>query len=465
MKTNKITNFKATAIDLIRGVELSLVLVKCFPNLYHKLGLFFFKNKMWNKLLQNHSDFICGHNPCKLLLPVWLLALGNADTSFEVFNKPIHQSLICVADTNNSREVNPGIVFFSSATDSLRLSSHDAFIAHGDCSFSIYNSSKIDQSFCTVSHKDIVYVADKYKVHAERLNETTPYRGCDSLNSLVTMRGNAEELPRPLGTGYKVTRRTAATVPLTDGQTPPGDSLSVTDFQAQIQWYGSFVTITDQVQYVVQDRVLNEATKVLSLQLGLTIDTLIRDMMVSTASTIQCTHGTNGNTPTEITDADIQTAIVALRQGNARLMTNPLPGENKFGTSPVRSSYWGFMSVDQQSNLEAVSSFIYSANYPNPLNALEAEWGATRNVRWLLNTNGYSNGASPNVYSSFILGQEAYGVVRLGAKEAEFIVKPLGASGTADPLNQRGTVGYKYPFATRILNDNWITRLTATLAT
>lgn len=42
-----------------------------------------------------------------------------------------------------------------------------------------------------------------------------------------------------------------------------------------------------------------------------------------------------------------------------------------------------------------------------------------------------------------------YGVVRLGAKEAEFIVKPLGASGTADPLNQRGTVGYKYPFATR----------------
>jgi N4-gp56 family major capsid protein len=35
----------------------------------------------------------------------------------------------------------------------------------------------------------------------------------------------------------------AATVPLTDGQTPPGDQLSVTDFQAQIQWYGDFVTI------------------------------------------------------------------------------------------------------------------------------------------------------------------------------------------------------------------------------
>jgi N4-gp56 family major capsid protein len=120
------------------------------------------------------------------------------------------------------------------------------------------------------------------------------------------------------------------------------------------------------------------------------------------------------------------------------------------------------MSVDLQDDLEAVSSFMSVANYANQSNSLDAEWGTTRNVRWLLNTNGFSNGDDPNVYSNFILGQEAYGVVRLGAKEAEFIVKPLGASGTADPLNQRGTVGYKYPFATRILNDNWITRLTAT---
>jgi hypothetical protein len=53
-------------------------------------------------------------------------------------------------------------------------------------------------------------------------------------------------------------------------------------------------------------------------------------------------------------------------------------------------------------------------------------------------------------------------VVKLGSKEAEFVVKPLGSAGTSDPLNQRGSVGYKYPFATRLLNDNWITRLLST---
>jgi N4-gp56 family major capsid protein len=277
----------------------------------------------------------------------------------------------------------------------------------------------------------------------------------------------AQKRTIPLNSGDQMIFRryatlSAATVPITDGTTPPGDSLAVTDFSTEIKWYGNFVVITDQVQFTVQDRVLNEATRVLSLQLGLTIDTLIRNMMVATASSINASQGTNGNTPTEITTADIKTAVRALRLGNARLMTKPIPGENRFATSPVRSSYWGFMDVNLQPDLEACADFLSAANYPNPMDALEAEWGSTNNVRWLLSTNGFATSDAIPVYNNIILGQEAYGVVKLGSKEAEFIVKPLGSSGTSDPLNQRGSVGYKYPFATRILNDNWITRLLST---
>lgn len=277
----------------------------------------------------------------------------------------------------------------------------------------------------------------------------------------------AQKRTIPLNSGDQMIFRrystlTAATVPITDGTTPPGDALSVTDFSTQIKWYGNFCTITDQVQFTVQDRVLNEATRVLSLQLGLTLDTLIRNMMVATASSVSCAAGVNGNTPTEITTQDIKVAVRALRLGNARLMTKPIPGELRFATSPVRSSYWGFMDVTLQADLEACADFLSSANYPNPMDALEAEWGSTNNVRWLLSTNGFATSAAIPVWNNIILGQEAYGVVKLGSKEAEFIVKPLGSSGTSDPLNQRGSVGYKYPFATRLLNDNWITRLLAT---
>lgn len=189
-------------------------------------------------------------------------------------------------------------------------------------------------------------------------------------------------------------------------------------------------------------------------------------MMVATASAIYCSQGVNNQNATEITTADIKIAVKALRLGNARLMTKPIMGENRFATSPVRSSYWGFMDVNIQNDLEACADFLSAANYPNPMDALEAEWGSTNNVRWLLSTNGITSGVStPDSYpiwNNIIVGQEAYGVVKLGSKEAEFIVKPLGSSGTSDPLNQRGSVGYKYPFATRLLNDNWITRLLST---
>ena len=92
-----------------------------------------------------------------------------------------------------------------------------------------------------------------------------------------------------------------------------------------------------------------------------------------------------------------------------KAMTKPIPGENRFATSPVRSSDWGFMDVTLQLDLEACADFLSAANYPNPLDALEAEWGSTNNCRWLLSTNGYASSASPPVYNNIILGQEAYG--------------------------------------------------------
>lgn len=257
----------------------------------------------------------------------------------------------------------------------------------------------------------------------------------------------------------------AATTPLTEAVTPPGASESVIDFSTQISWYGSFMIVSDVVQYTVQDRVLNELTKVLSLQLGLTLDTLARDMMVSTSSTIACSHGINGNTPTEITDTDLQIVQRALRQGNAEFLTPMIEGELKFGTAPSRQSFWGFMSVDQEMDLEAVTSFNAVANYANQSTTLMAEWGQTRNIRWLTSTNGFNDGGDPAIYSSFVLGREAYGVVKLGAMQAQLIVKPLGSAGTTDALDQRSSVGFKVPWGGRILNDNWIARVTATLQT
>ena len=45
------------------------------------------------------------------------------------------------------------------------------------------------------------------------------------------------------------------------------------------------------------------------------------------------------------------------------------------------------------------------------------------------------------IYSTVILGKNAFGTA--GDKTVEIINKALGSAGTGDPLNQRGTVGWK----------------------
>ena len=58
----------------------------------------------------------------------------------------------------------------------------------------------------------------------------------------------AQKRTIPLNSGDQMIFRrystlSAATVPIQDGTTPPGDALSVTDFSTQVKWYGNFVVI------------------------------------------------------------------------------------------------------------------------------------------------------------------------------------------------------------------------------
>lgn len=65
------------------------------------------------------------------------------------------------------------------------------------------------------------------------------------------------------------------------------------------------------------------------------------------------------------------------------------------------------------------------------------------------------------VQATLVFGKDAYGVISIdGSDVIESIIKPCGSSGTADPLNQRATVGAKVAaYTAKILNDLWIVRI------
>lgn len=278
-----------------------------------------------------------------------------------------------------------------------------------------------------------------------------------------------KQMPRNGGTTLRMRRYNplaTATVPLGNtGVTPPPQQLTAVNIDATIDFYGTYIILNEQVTLQNQDPVLNEAAQRLGVSLRQTEDILTRDMLASTASFINCTGGTNGDNPTEITRSDVDTVIRTLADNDAYTIMDNIEGDDKFGTAPVRDAYFALCSTKLIGNLEAVNGFIAKAQYPSPMKALREEWCSISNLRFLVSSIGaVDSGASMlgnDIYSIFCAGMEAYAVIEQDGYSAQFIYRPPIYDG---PLALNASVGYKFAQVPRITNDAWVINLGATLA-
>ncbi len=105
-------------------------------------------------------------------------------------------------------------------------------------------------------------------------------------------------MPKNGGTTLRMRRYNplaTAPVPLGNtGVTPAPQTLSAVNIDAQISFYGTYILLNEQVSLQNQDPVLNEATARLGVSLRQTEDQLMRDMLASTTSFVNCVSGTNG---------------------------------------------------------------------------------------------------------------------------------------------------------------------------
>ena len=71
---------------------------------------------------------------------------------------------------------------------------------------------------------------------------------------------------------------------------------------------------------------------------------------------------------------------------------------------------------------------------------------------------GEAGAAGRDVYSVLFLGKNAFGVTEVEGGGLENIIKQLGSAGTADPLNQRATSGWKATHVSEILTTEFMVR-------
>lgn len=280
--------------------------------------------------------------------------------------------------------------------------------------------------------------------------------------------GQARSLPTKSSETIKFRRYSnlaAATTPLTEGVTPSGSQLAVTDITASVIQYGDFVTLTDKIQMHVEDNVVKEATDILGDQAGLTLDTVWRDAIIPNLanSSIYTVAGAS-TTEGALVAADIITAkaldvaILSLKNNLAKKFTSVISGSTAVGTSPIRAAYMAIVHPDVVYDLESITGFKHTSEYASQGDIMEGEVGSYKDIRFIETTQAYINtdGGSGTVdtYHTAVFGQEAYGVVSVrGKQKMDVYVKPLGSGGTSDPIDQRSTVGWKASTVAKILND------------
>ena len=116
--------------------------------------------------------------------------------------------------------------------------------------------------------------------------------------------------------------------------------------------------------------VLNEAAQRLGVSLRQTEDELTRNMLKATAAFINCTGGTNSDSPTEMTRSDVDEIIRTLVNNDAYTIADNIEGEDRFGTAPVRDAFFAMANSQLIGDLENVQGFIAKAQYPSPMHAL-----------------------------------------------------------------------------------------------
>lgn len=265
----------------------------------------------------------------------------------------------------------------------------------------------------------------------------------------------AQKRPIPKNGGKRIEFRKfaslpKATEPLTEGVTPDGKKLQVTAVEAEVSQYGDYIMQSDVLELTAIDNTIVEATKILGRQAGMTLDTITRNVM-HTGTNVYYAPKADGTpvTSREELDGTCRLTVALVKRIVAFLRANNAPRINGDYVAIIHP----YVAYDLMSDPEWIDAHKYAV----PENIYEGEIGKVAGVRFIESSEAkvYENG----VFGCLFLGDGAYGVTEVTGGGLETIIKQKGSAGTADPLDQRSSIGWKALRTAQILVEPYLVRV------
>ena len=251
----------------------------------------------------------------------------------------------------------------------------------------------------------------------------------------------------------KFTSLPKAVEPLTEGVTPDGKSLNVTTVTATVNQYGDYITQTDMLELTALDNTILEAAKLLGRQAGITLDTVVRNVLQSGTNVTYCPKVVDG-VETEITSRSALTEGCQLTVDVVMQVVAKLRAQN---APTINGKYVAIIHPYAAYDLMRDPEWVGAHKYADPQKLFEGEIGEIAGVRFVQTTEAkiYEGG----IFATLFLGADAYGITEVTGGGLQTIVKQKGSAGTADPLDQRSSVGWKAIRTAELLIPNYIVRV------
>jgi N4-gp56 family major capsid protein len=221
-----------------------------------------------------------------------------------------------------------------------------------------------------------------------------------------------------------------------------------------------------------EDPVFTEMRQVIAEQAAQTVEK-VRFGYLKAGTNVYYANGSNRAAVNTALTLTLQRKVIrGFRRQNAMPYTSVLKSSVVQEAEAVEASYVGLVHPDCEFVIRGLTGFKHVKDYgTGPI--WEGEIGAVESVRYVMSTvfeswpdaggavgsNISTAGSASDVYPVIYLTANAFATIALRGQNAmSLIVKNPGSGGSTDPLNQRGTIGWKTMMTAVILQQLWMAR-------
>ena len=241
---------------------------------------------------------------------------------------------------------------------------------------------------------------------------------------------------------------------LTEGVKPTAQQFQMIRLEQTVDQYGGYAEVTDRLT----DESINDITSEFNMRIaeqgGETMNLVVRNALLGGSNVRYANAAADRDaiTAAGVYTGDFDYMLQSFKAEKVSPISMLTKGSTNVGTSPIREAYPAIVPVESMALLEALddsngNTFQSVEEYAGQIATWPGEYGRYKNFRFIVNTEvafeENTAGTPQNVAQALVFGKGAYHYTNIAGSDVEVIIKSLGSAGTADPLNQISTIGWK----------------------